>query len=338
MATLKEIAKEAGVSIMTVSNVINGNHSKVSAETIHSIQKIIKKHNYSPNLNARSLAKKSSRIIAVFVNTYTPNENVFKDPYLSELFGEIECFIRSHEYYPIIQSVTDIKHAFTLLQNWNADGAVFLSPQREEDMQQLIECSSCPIVFIDSYNKNRPDALIVGIDDYKGGYIAAKYLIANGHKKIGFAGSYSENNSIVSHRYHGFMDALQECGIPPENSCLINTFTNYEYGMTLGRELANHAYDVTAVFAAADMLALGIVEGARLNGYMVPNDLSVIGFDNLTLCSLVTPKLTTVSQNVYHKAKASIDLLTSAIEGKEITETKITCDVQLEIRQTVQKI
>ena len=152
MATLKEIAKEAGVSIMTVSNVINGNYAKVSKETISNVKEIIKKYNYSPNLNARSLAKRSSKITAIFVNTYFEHENVFKDPYLSELFGEVECFIRSNGYYAIIQSVTDIENASTLLQNWNADGAIFLSPQKEADMNQLIDRNSCPIIFIDSYN------------------------------------------------------------------------------------------------------------------------------------------------------------------------------------------
>lgn len=338
MATLKEIAKEAGVSIMTVSNVINGNYAKVSKETISNVQEIIKKYNYSPNLNARSLAKRSSKIIAIFVNTYFEHENVFKDPYLSELFGEVECFIRSNGYYAIIQSVTDIENASTLLQNWNADGAIFLSPQKEADMNQLIDRNSCPIIFIDSYNKSRSDSLIVGIDDYKGGYLATKHLIENGHRKIGFAGYYSKENSVVSQRFEGYRAAMEEHGIPIQDSYLIHTLTTYEAGMDIGKDLANHRNGITAVFATADLLALGIMEGARLNGCMVPKDLSLVGFDNLELCSKITPKLTTVSQNVHNKAKTCVELLVNAIQKKELPNPRIICDVHLEVRETVKKL
>lgn len=336
MITLKEIAKEAGVSSMTVSNVINGNHGKVSAEKIKIVQDIIKKYNYVPNMSARSLAKRSSKMIAILVDTYYEQENVFKDPYLSELFGSIECFIRSSGYFAIIQSVSSIQNATNLLQNWKVDGAIFLSPQNQEDMQQLTKLTNCPMVFMDSYNNTDSSLLTVGVDDYKGGYIATKYLISNGHSKIGFAGCYSEQNSIVSHRYHGYLDALKEFNLPYYDSYLINTFTRYEDGLAIGRDLANKKYDLTAVFATADLLALGIIKGCSLNGYIVPNDLSVIGFDNIELCSLTTPALTTISQNVHRKADAAVKLLINTIEQKEVKETSVTCDVELMIRQTVQ--
>lgn len=338
MVTIKEIAKEAGVSIMTVSNVINGNYSKVSQKTIDEVQKIIKKYNYAPNLNARSLAKRSSKIIAVFVNTYFKNENVFKDPYLSELFGEVESFIRTHGYYALIQAVTDIENASILLQNWNADGAIFLSPQKESDIKQLLERNICPIVFIDSSYREQNHSLTVSINDYKGGYIATKYLIENGHSKIGFAGYYEKDNTVVSQRYEGYRDAMKEYGISVPDSYLIHTLTTYEAGISIGADLARHRNDMTAIFATADLLALGIMEGARQNGCIVPNDLSLIGFDGLELCSKISPKLTTVSQDVHNKAKTSVDLLIDAIQKKDISHCNIVCDVELEVRETVQNI
>jgi DNA-binding LacI/PurR family transcriptional regulator len=338
MANLKDIAKEAGVSVMTVSNVINGHYDKVSAQTVELIQKLIHKYNYVPNLNARSLSKRSSRMIAVFANTYQPGDNIFKDPYLSELFGELESMIRKAGYYAIIRTVENVVNASTLLQNWNVDGAIFMSQQSEESMSQIIENSLCPIVFIDSFHKANPNALTVCVNDYKGGYIATKYLISNGHKRIAFAGCYSESNPIVSRRYDGYRDALKEAGIPYEDSFLINTFTRYEDGLNIGRDIANKQIDITAVFAAADLLALGIIEGARLNGCMVPKDLSVIGFDNLDLCSFVTPKLTTISQDVHKKAEQAVNLLLDAIHEKPQLEHTVTLDVQLVVRQTVQEI
>jgi LacI family transcriptional regulator len=337
MATLKDIAREAGVSVMTVSNVINGNYSKVANQTIELVQGLIQKYNYVPNLSARSLSKRSSKIIAVFVDTYLPGENIFKDPYLSELFGELEAMIRQAGYYGIIRSVENLENVSTLLRNWNVDGAIFLSQQTETAINQILSSSNCPIVFIDSYSNSNSDALMVKVNDYKGGYVATKYLISNGHRKIAFAGCYSETNPIVSRRYHGYLDALKEAGITYEEDYLINTFTRYEDGLNIGRDLANKQIDVTAVFAAADLLALGIIEGARLNGCIVPNDLSVIGFDNLDICTFVTPKLTTISQDVHKKAEQSVQLLLDAI-GNKNEQHEIILDVQLQIRQTVQNI
>lgn len=196
----------------------------------------------------------------------------------------------------------------------------------------------CPMVFLDSYSQKNNDFLSVNIDDYKGGYIATKYLLTNGHRKIAFAGCYREENDVILLRYRGYMDALKEFGVPESEALLIDTFTRYEDGLVIGRDLANHKYDITAVFATSDHLALGIIKGCTINGFVVPNDLSVIGFDNLDLCTLSTPELTTISQNVHDKAVSAVQLLLDTIEEKEIQSKHITCDVELTIRQTVQRI
>ena len=182
MSTLKKIAEEAGVSIMTVSNVINGNHSKVSAKTIQKVNEIIRKYNYSPNLNARSLLKKSSRLIAVFFNTYSDSQNYFEDPYLSRLFGELESSLRMAGYFTIIRSIKKNENPAFILQSWNVDGAIFLNQQTKEMVSEIKSSSKCPLVFIDTYPSKGTDSLSVCTNDFKGGYIATKYLIEEGHK------------------------------------------------------------------------------------------------------------------------------------------------------------
>ncbi|WP_455715167.1 LacI family DNA-binding transcriptional regulator [Anaerosporobacter sp.] len=334
MATLKDIAAEAGVSVMTVSNVINGNNKKVSEATIQMINDLVKKYNYVPNLSARSLTSKSSKLIAIILSNSDPLCNYFTNPYLSELFGEIETLIRKNGYFTIIRSVQDIDSVSDILKNWNVDGAIFLTHQEEMEIEHILNTAPCPIVFVDSYTEKNNDALVVGINDYKGGYIATKYLIQNGHQKIGFAGPYSESNKIVAHRFDGYLAALQEANIPFHEELLITTNTSYEDGLLLGRKIANHEYDVTAVFATADILAIGLMEGAKCNGCIVPNDLSLIGFDGLQLCELVSPKLTSISQNVQSKAKSSVNLLLNAIQKKIVKEPTITLDVELVPRQS----
>ncbi|HEX3078708.1 MAG TPA: LacI family DNA-binding transcriptional regulator [Lachnospiraceae bacterium] len=335
MATLKDIASEAGVSIMTVSNVINGNYGKVSEKKIAVIKELIDKYHYVPNLSARSLTSKSSKIISIFLSSMDPLSNYFTNPYLSELFGEIEALIRKNGYFVIIRSIQEVDNVSTILQNWNADGAIFLTHQEESNMNRILDKANCPIVFVDSYNPSNPEALVVGINDYKGGYIATKHLIQNGHTRIAFAGPYDETNAIISHRFQGYKAAIEEAGIPFTEDLIIQTNTDYEDGIILGRKIANKEYNITAAFATADILAIGIIEGARRNGCIVPSDLSIVGFDDLQLCSFITPKLTTISQNVKQKAECIVSMLLASINKEPITKQTVTLDVELEIRQSV---
>lgn len=336
MSTLKKIATEAGVSIMTVSNVINGNHSKVSAKTIQKVNDIIRKYNYTPNLNARSLSKKSSKLIAVFFNTYGDEQNYFEDPYLSRLFGELESFIRQAGYFTIIRSMKENENPSFILQSWNVDGAIFLNQQPPDIVVDLTSSAKCPLVFIDTYPIDGLNSLNVCINDFKGGYIATKHLIEEGHKNIAFVGYLKEENKVVCERYNGYERALLEANIEPYEP--INIFTRYEDGLYVGKNFANEVYNVSAIFATADILALGIIEGARLNGITVPNDLSIVGFDDLSLCTQIRPNLTTISQNIKDKAKAAVDLLMKAISSPEKYKSfNVTVDVELRIRQTVQR-
>lgn len=337
MVTLKDIAAEAGVSIMTVSNVINGNHSKVSQKNIEKIKKIIEKYNYVPNLTARSLTAKSSKIIGVIVPIKSSFNNLFKDPYISELFGVIQNVIRENGYYLMIRSVKDVSDISALLKNWNMDGAIFLMPDYDNLIYSILKENKLPMVFLDSYSKI-DTILSVGINDYKGGYIATRHLINNGHKKILFAGpchKYSGPIFQILQRLEGYKAALTEFNIPFDEKLILNVEPNYEEGIALGRAICNKEYDVTAVFTTADIMAIGIIEGTKLNGKIVPNDLSVIGFDNLLPSIYVTPKLTTISQDIEAKATAAVNLLIEYIEKGSVESNKITFDVEIVERQSV---
>lgn len=336
MVTLKDIATEAGVSMMTVSNVINKNYGRVSEKNIEKINELIKKYNYVPNLSARSLSSKSSKIIVIFLPKDDPLVNYFSNPYMGELFGEIETLIRKNNYFVLIRSLEEVGSISTVLKNWNADGAIVLTHLDNSTVKMIAGSSECPVVFIDSYVEGDSSALTVGINDYKGGYTAAKHLIHNGHTKIAFAGPYNESNEIVYNRYRGYCAALEEAAI--KTSTIIKTNTTYEDGIQVGKAIANKFYDVTAVFATADILAIGIMEGAHRNGMIVPNDLSVVGFDNLQICSFASPKLTTISQNVKQKAECSVNLLMRAIDDSSFRRKAVALDVELKERQSVKML
>lgn len=337
MATLKDIASEAGVSVMTVSNVINGNHSKVSEKNRNKINELIEKYNYVPNLTARSLNAKSSKIIGVIMPFDDTNINLFKNPYTSELFGVIESALREEGYYVMVRAVKDVSKISELLKNWSMDGAIFLMPDYDHIIYSILKQNKLPMVFIDSYS-DIESILGVGINDYKGGYIGTKYLLNHGHKKILFAGPCEESNTIIRKRLDGYKSALSEYGIPFDENLVVNVIPTYEPGINLGRDISNGIYDATAVLTTADILAIGVMEGARINGMIIPNDLSIIGFDNLLPSIYVTPKLTTVSQNIEAKGKASVKLLMDYIKNGTVSNNKITLDVEIIERQSVKQL
>ncbi len=332
MITLKDIATEAGVSTMTVSNVINGNHQKVSAKNIELINDLIKKHNYVPNLSARSLSSKSTKIIGVIIPIGENNYNFFKDPYLSELIGVIEYSVRTKGYYAMIRAVSTVTEISELTKNWSMDGAIFLLPNYDAILKKIITKNHIPMVFLDSYSECK-DALSVGINDYKGGYLATKYLINMGHTKISFAGPITE--SVVNQRFAGYKDALKDSHIAFNPSILFPYSPVYDLGVQAGKEITERKGEITAVFSSADIMALGIMEGARINGYVIPNDLSIIGFDNIEASIISSPKLTTISQNITKKAEHAIDVLIEKINTGHVKNSHTILDVEIIERQSV---
>lgn len=332
--TIKQIADEAGVSTMTVSNVINNRTNHVSQKTIDRVNEIIRKHNYVPNLTARSLVAKSSQIIGIIVTHEGEDDvNVLENPYVSTLLGVLERELRRRGYYSMIRSVNMIDDIISLLGNWNCDGAIFLEPSFDNIVDKLASVSRSPLVFFDSSSDS--DKIInVAVNDYRGGYLAAKYLIAHGHRRIAFMGNY-DTSSVVKGRYDGYTAALRDAGIEPDPAIIYNYLPSYELGVRAGREVVLSGQGVTAMVTTADFSAIGVMEGARMAGARIPYDLSVIGFDNLNICNYTTPKLTSVSQDLTQKGKAAVDLLMRRINGETLETSRIDLDVEIVERQSV---
>ena len=333
MITLKDIAKEAGVSSVTVSNVINGNYKKVSAEKIEEIQEIIKKYHYVPNAVARSLAVKESKLIGVVIPYVAENENFLQSPYNAEILGVLEKWIRKNGYYLMVRCVNSCKEIIPVINTWNVDGVVFLGSYSYE-VRELKKQLQLPMVFIDTYADEK-GIVNIGINDFRGGYIATKYLISKGHRSICFVGPCYVEGNVVEKRYDGYLRAMQECGYGDNISSEHASDTSYECGIDIGKKIATVKEEVTAVFATADILALGLIRGLRLNGKRVPQDVSVIGFDNLLECRYSTPQLTTISQNISLKAERAADALFQMIREKKKLSINEIIEVELVERQSV---
>lgn len=336
MSIIKEIAAEAGVSVMTVYNVINGKHSKVSAKNIELINELIKKKKYVPNMSAKSLSAKSTKIIGVIVPLGEGDYNFFKDPYLSELIGIVEHALRKKDYYAMIRSVSLASDISKLLKTWNMDGAIFLLPYYDQIVHKIVANNDLPMVFLDSYSDCK-DILSVGINDYKGGYIATKYLINMGHRNIAFAGPVEPEHveSVVNQRFKGYKAALHDANIKYRENLVFPAMPVYDMGVQVGQEIAERKGEITAVFSTADIMAIGIMEGARRNGFVIPNDLSIIGYDNIEASIFPNPKLTTISQNISKKGEYAIELLIEQINKGNVAQKRTVLDVELIERQSV---
>lgn len=336
--TLKDIAALAGVSTMTVSNVINGKHSRVSQKTIDTVNQIIKEYHYVPNQAARNLTAKSSKIVALIVpvsedNSTLHGTSMFDDPYIGSMLGEIERTLREHGYYPMIRSATKQTDILTLFRTWNVDGAIFLYPSFDSIIDELVNHSSIPMVFLDSASTNEK-VLNVKCNDKKGTLLSTRYLLAQGHKKIAFIADY-KGNPLLEARFEGYKQALSENGIPISPSLIFEYSPTYESGIKAGTAIALSNEKITAAITTADICAIGIMEGARLGGMHIPGDLSIIGFDNILPCLYTTPKLTTISQHLHTKAKLAADLLVEKLTTGSVAQSQITVDVDLIERNSV---
>jgi len=266
-------------------------------------------------MSAKSLTAKSTKIIGVIVPLGEGDYNFFKDPYLSELIGVVEHSLRKKGYYAMIRSVNLASDISTLLKTWNMDGAIFLLPYYEKIVQKIIGSNDLPMVFLDSYS-DCPDMLSVCINDYKGGYIATKYLINMGHRNIAFAGPIEPGitEGVVSQRFKGYQSALCDSNIEYREDFVFPAMSIYDMGVLIGHDIADRKGEITAVFSTADIM---------------------VGFDNIEAAIFSTPKLTTISQNISWKAEFAIEQLMNQIDYGSVDQKRTVLDVELIERQSV---
>ena len=323
---ISEIAQKAGVSKATVSNVMNGKLSKVSDETRERIENIIRETGYKPNVMARSLVKKESRLIGLVVPYLGKDETFFANPYNAHIIAALERYIRGNDYYLMLRCVGDPREIVPLLSSWNVDGAFFLGIYKDE-VPEIKSQIDIPIVFLDTYAPGE-EIVNIGIEDYRGGYLSARYLLGKGHTKLALVSPDISSEGVIKERYKGFSDACREAGVPFKKGNIFFTESTYHSAVQVGQDIAFGGGEYTAVACMSDIVAFGVIEGLKQCGIRVPYDMSVIGFDNLPDCEFMSPKLTSVAQDFEWKAKKASDYLFKMISDK----TSLVADERQPIR------
>lgn len=336
MVTLKDIAAEAGVSITTVSNVVHNRTSRVSPERVAKIWEIIERRNYVPSMTARTLANDNSSIIGVITHLTPQNiGSTMSDPFLSAFVEGIERRTREEGYFMMIRSVEDSRALESLSRSWRLSGVILTGVFQNEFFEYTRDLN-IPFVLIDSY-VDFPDVYNVGLEDEKGAYIATKHLLENGHRVIAFASPTIREGGVVEKRLQGYRRALEEYGIAFDPSLVFTQEITVEEGCKLGHVLSKKK-EITGIFASADILAAGIMAGLRERGVSVPQDKSIVGFDDNYLSRLTNPRLTTIHQDAEQKGILATDVILAQMRDEKLAQRSVVLPVSLVERESVRNL
>jgi LacI family transcriptional regulator len=338
MPTMKEMARIAGVSIATISNVIRGKTNKMSGGEYERISALLAKHRYVEKLGLRHLNNERSRIICLAVNRGDMYDGVpiFVDPFYSQVFGVIEEMLHKKNYYLMTYASPDIDAIFKTAAAWNVDGIITVTIHGR-DCDRLVALTGKPLVAIDAGEKLSGRFVHIDSKNKEGGYLMTKYLISKGYRAISILAN--SGAGVDRERFLGCRRAMEEAGIPlDEEGLIILSKEKAERMLQYERQLARLCMDaagVRAAFFLADRHAMEYLALLRRRGIEVPKHTAVAGYDDLLLyAGISSPGLTTVRQNISQRAAAAVDALFRLLDGESLPERNICLPVELVIRES----
>ncbi|MFD1802803.1 HTH-type transcriptional repressor PurR [Mixta tenebrionis] len=318
MATIKDVAKRAGVSTTTVSHVINKTRF-VAEETREAVWAAIKELHYSPSAVARSLKVNHTKSIGLLATSS-------EAPYFAEIIETIETRCFAQGYTLILGNAhNDLQKQqayLSMMAQKRVDGLLVMCSEYPEALLKMLEENrNIPMVVMD-WGESRGDFTDTVLDNaFEGGYIAGRYLIERGHRDIGVIPGQMERNTGGG-RLAGFMKALNEAAISVRDEWIVQGDFEPESGYRAMQQILAQKQRPTAVFCGGDIMAMGAICAADEMGLRVPQDISVIGYDNVRNARYFTPALTTVHQPKEQLGEAAFDMLLDRIVNKrEVSHT-----------------
>lgn len=299
---IKDVAKEAGVSVVTVSRVLN-NVSTVRQSSREKVQRAVDKLNYQPSAAAQSLARGKTNVIGLIIPDLS-------DPFIMKVVDEVDQALEARDYSLALSVVRDEEDSIQSRSNFlfrqkRVDGILMITPLFESDYVKSLQSKDIPFVILDNQQLPFKYPSIV-VDNFRGGYDVTRYLIELGHKEIAYIGG-PEKFLSAQKRGEGFQIALNEIGLDAY------AIARGEYEVTTGFEITNQWIKEdklpTAIFAGDDHIAFGVINALHMAGYKVPEDISVIGFDDHPMASQLKPFLTTVKQPAREMGQKGVEIL-----------------------------
>ena len=324
--TLAAVAAEAGVSLPTVSKVVNG-RPDVAPGTRARVERLLGELNYQrPGLRR---GRRAGLIDLIF--------NGLDSPWAVEILRGVEDWCSGHG---LSAAVSAVRHGNARPASWtgalaghDTDGVILVTSELTGRQLQQLRAEGLPLVVVDPVNLPDPAIPSVGATNWAGGIAATDHLLRCGHRRIGaITGPASYLCSRA--RADGYRSALEQAGVLPDQALVRHGDFRHEGGFVRGGELLDLADPPTAIFAGSDQQALGVYEAARQRGLRVPQDLSVVGFDDLPAARWVSPPLTTVRQPLADMGRVAAEMLASLIDGIPLRSQRVELSTQLVIRDS----
>lgn len=329
--TIKDVAKKANVSIATVSLVIH-DHKRISKETRTRVNKAIRDLNYHPFRSARGLVSRKTGNIVFIV---TEDHFLRSEPFYTRIFLGTEFEARENEYYILLTTISSNFRKGDRLPRCvlerNVDG-VIIAGKVPEDIIDCLENYEPPIAFVDYYPpaENFP---VVLIDNFSGGMQAVQHLVGLGHRNIGFIGGDIQHPSIRD-RFQGYRLALENAHIPfnAHMSITDESYPARENGYNAAKKLLNANKNITAIFSCNDAMAIGVIQYLKETGLRIPEDISVIGFDDVEAALSLDPTLSTIRVPKIEMGIEVMRLMADILNNKVKSPKKVLVPVELVTR------
>ncbi|WP_282925937.1 LacI family DNA-binding transcriptional regulator [Helcococcus kunzii] len=330
--TIKDIARESGFSIATVSKVLNNKDSEISEPTKEIILKIADQLNYQTNRAARSLVSNSTKTIGLLLPDIS-------NPFFSDIAKGAEDFAYKKGYSIILCNSDDIiekelDYLNTLIQ-LNVDGILLVGNKKHNNIKSTSLIFDQPIVSIDRESNYTNILSVIKTDHYNGAKEAMNYLIKNGHKKILFIGGQEDTVPAIE-RFNAYKDSMETHKLKYNlNDIYFKDFST-EHGYNTILKIKN-IKKYSAIFCCNDLIAIGAMAALKDIGLNIPNDISLIGVDDIELSKISSPPLTTMKQSAYKLGSKSCEILLKKLNNN-IEITNITLTQKLVVRKSVKKI
>ncbi|SMC26507.1 transcriptional regulator, LacI family [Clostridium acidisoli DSM 12555] len=323
-ASIKDVAKEAGVSIATVSRVLN-DVDVVNEETKKKVIEAIKKLDYRPNIVARSLKTQKTRTIGIVVPDIS-------NQFYPEIVRGAEDVANIYNYNVILcntdlDSEKEVEY-LKVLREKMVDGVIYMSNSMEDEIIDTLNNLKLPTVLVETNSKNN-EFPSVTIDNEKAAYDATTYLIKNGNKKIAYIGVNPDSANASGLRFLGYKKALEDNGIKYDEKLIQFGGLKAADGRDGMEVIINKVKDIDAAFCCSDEIAMGVINTLRDKGIKVPEQVDVMGFDNIYAASIYYPKLTTIEEPMYDMGSVGMRMLIKLVNKKEIEQKHYVLDHKL---------
>ena len=328
-ASIKDVAREAGVSIATVSRVLN-NVDVVNDDTKKRVQDAIKKLSYRPNIVARSLKTQRTKTIGILVPDIS-------NQFYPEVVRGAEDVANIYDYNIILcNSDSDIekeKEYIRVLREKMVDGMLYMSSHLDLEILDLIDELELKTVLVETKAPGEKHPSVT-IDNREAAYDATKYLIEKGNKKIAYIGMKKDRKNAVAKRHEGYEKALADSGIELDLGLLYYGDLKAPAGYK-GVNVILENSEIDAVFCASDEIAMGVINALRDKGLRCPEDVDVIGFNDIYQASIFYPKITTVAQPMYDMGSVGMRMLIKIINNKPLDEEQYQLQYHIVERDSV---